>query len=151
MKRIILPGLIVLLSLFAFGVYAQTNSSAVKEENNVSRVERLITEKTPTFIKDAMQITAKFLEDFRMNAYKSIQAREQKISKDISMLDQEMNKDPVEVLDEDSTIKANPLSHAFKTVQLFFLKLIAGIFASKLAFYGISLLILIIVLRYTLG
>ncbi len=150
MKRIVLLGLIVLLSLFAFGVYAETNTTSRAEDDGASKVERLIAEKTPVFIKDAMQVTAKFLEDFRIGALSSVQAREQKISKDIETLDAEASKDPVEILEAGETIKTNPVARALKTVQLFFLKLIEGVFASKVAFYGISLLIIVIILRYML-
>ncbi len=150
MKRIVLLGLIVLLSLFAFGVYAETNTTSTTKDDGTSKVERLIAEKTPVFIKDAMQVTAKFLEDFRTGALSSVQAREQKISKDIETLDAEANKDPVEILEAGEDIKTNPTARALKTVQLFFLKLIEGVFASKVAFYGISLLIIVIILRYML-
>lgn len=150
MKKIVLLGLIVLFSLFAFGVYAQTNNISNSGENNVSRVEHLVVEKTPAFIKDAMQITAECLEDFRTGALSAVQVREQKISKDLKVLDAEDKKDPVEILETGETIKIDPIARAFKTVQLFLLKLIEGVFASRVAFYGISLLIIIIILRYIL-
>lgn len=152
MKRIVLICLIILSSLFAFGVYAQTDDSeSTKSEASASKVERLISENTPAFIKDGMQVAAKFLEDFRIGAYKSIQVRQDKISQDIVALEQEAEKDPVLVLEEGGKIKQSPLAHALKTVQLFFLKLIALVFASKLVFYGLSLLIFIIILRYMFG
>ena len=153
MKRIILLSSILLLSLFAIGVYAQTEDAPGSENQmgEVSRVERLISENTPVFIKDGMQVAAKFLEDFRMNAHKATLARADKISKDIEFLKAEANKDKVDLLDSGEVSKENPISQAIKTVQLFFLKLIAGIFASKIAFYGLSLLIFIIILRYMFG
>jgi hypothetical protein len=153
MKRIILLSSILLLSLFAIGVYAQTDGSLDPENKTAeaSRVERLISENTPVFIKDGMQVAAKFLEDFRMNAHKATIARADKISKDIEFLDEEAKKDKVDLLESGEVSKENPISRALKTVQLFFLKLVAGIFASKIAFYGLSLLIFIIILRYMFG
>lgn len=159
MKRLILVFVIVFICIFAFGVFAASGiepidqttveESSVKDVKPASQVERLILEHTPPFIKKSMETTAEILEEIRLSAHYAMKDKVVVLNTKIEAIDQEETQDPVDVLEAGGTpIKHSPLERAVLVVRLFFLKLVDGIFASRLAFYGVSLFVIIAILRY---
>lgn len=126
-----------------------TEATSAQESKPRSKVQELVANNTPEFIKKSVAISAEMLEDFRLGALTAIEAKKNRKTAELQILKEKETIDPIVALEEDGRIeRINPLKIPFKTLEIYVLMVVGAIFEQKIVFYGLALLILIIILRY---
>ncbi len=149
MKRI---GTLAILGFMLYGgnfaLAQEPTADGAPESKSRSRIEEIVSYNTPSFIKESVRTTARIIESFRLAGAAAINDKAE--TKKAQIRDEENREvvDPVDALADNNIERTNPLKIPVTKAGLFVLLIIGSIFEHKIVFYGIIVLILILILRY---
>ncbi len=148
MKRIAIFAILVFMLYGGNFVQAQETPTADAELKKPSRIEEIVSNNTPSFIKESVRTSARIMESFRLAGWNAINDQAVAKREQIRELESRPAVDPVDALEQGNIERTNPLKIPTMKASLFVLVMISSIFEHKIIFYGLIILLLILILRY---